>query len=346
MTAENAYILSSNDIRRIRAYVQQKYAAVSGEKRAEIVADAVKKILYKQLPDFEENVKRDLLQQLLRQCVAEERRLVQLSDIDELCSQLDQNEPSIAAALQSWRVKQSDQLGGSQSEERSVKRLSAEAGGKVIPLPSAVAYVKQQRRKQAFTYSILFASLVFGLLIYGWISSKASDEAEHIADRAAELQANVQAEASLSSLNELPAALRYAKVNTEKLKQYLVNKSSLLADEPYFSAILQTAKDFDIHPALLFAITGQEQGFVPKAHKRAVEIANNPFNVFHSWKDYNTNITESSQIAARTINRLSKERPEHIDAFTWINREYAEDKKWADGVRSIYGAIIQFITNE
>ena len=85
------------------------------------------------------------------------------------------------------------------------------------------------------------------------------------------------------------------------------------------------AKEKDIHPLFLFAITGQEQAFVPRTHKLAKQIANNPFNVYYSWKEYNTTIEQSARIAANTINRLSEDRPYNIDAITWINREYAED---------------------
>src|SRR5690606_7833302 len=124
---------------------------------------------------------------------------------------------------------------------------------------------------------------------------------------------------------------------------YLESKSSVLADQPYFDAIISAAEDFDLHPVLLFAITGQEQGFVPKTNKQHKEIANNPFNVFHSWQDFNTNIEQSAEIAARTVFNLSKDRPDDVDPFTWINRKYAEDPKWSDGVRSIFATIVHYL---
>jgi hypothetical protein len=123
----------------------------------------------------------------------------------------------------------------------------------------------------------------------------------------------------------------------------LTSRNSLLADEPYFTDIMMTAKEFDIHPALLFAITGQEQGFVPKNNKRAREIVNNPFNVYYSWQDFNTTTKESAQIAARTINRLSKDRPEGTEPLVWINRQYAEDPNWSTGVSSIFRSIISHL---
>lgn len=135
--------------------------------------------------------------------------------------------------------------------------------------------------------------------------------------------------------NHLPVELRYKAVDTEKLRQFLNKRNSILSDEPYFSAIIQSAKRFNINPLLLFAITGQEQGFVPRNHQEASRIANNPFNVYRSWKEYNTNIQDSADIAAVTLLNLSKDRPETIDPIAWINRKYSEDNQWQTGVKQI-----------
>jgi len=130
--------------------------------------------------------------------------------------------------------------------------------------------------------------------------------------------------------------LRYTEVNMGVLRKWLSNKNSLLADEPYFSAIINAGKRNDINPLLLFSITGQEQSFVPRNKKNALRIANNPFNVYGSWIEYNTNINDSSDIAAKTIVRLCKNRPTAVDEIQWINRKYAQDKRWWIGVRRIF----------
>jgi hypothetical protein len=134
-------------------------------------------------------------------------------------------------------------------------------------------------------------------------------------------------------------------VDTNRLAEYLHSKNSLLAEAKYMEPIIAAAEEFGIDPLLLFAITGQEQAFVPRTHKKAKEIGNNPFNVFHSWEEYNTTITQSARIAARTIVNSSKNRPADIDPFTWINRRYAEDPLWADGVRSIWNAMSKRIAD-
>jgi hypothetical protein len=133
--------------------------------------------------------------------------------------------------------------------------------------------------------------------------------------------------------------LMYKDVNTTNLKDFLKTKNSLLAEEPYFSTILSVSKDFNLNPLIMFAITGQEQSFVPKNNDNAYKIANNPFNVFNSWKKYNTNIEDTTTIAARTLVNLSKNKPDNIDGITWINRKYSQDKNWSKAVRSIFKQI-------
>lgn len=132
--------------------------------------------------------------------------------------------------------------------------------------------------------------------------------------------------------NPLPRELRYTEIDQAKLRDWLNNRNSILADEPYFSTIINTAKEYNINPLLLIAITGKEQSFVPRNDKDAKKIANNPFNVYRSWQEYNTNIHDSTKIAAITIVNLSQNRPEAIDPIVWINRRYAEDKNWSKGV--------------
>lgn len=139
----------------------------------------------------------------------------------------------------------------------------------------------------------------------------------------------------------LPAEFRYTNINETKLKNYLESWQSILIYEPYFSTIIAVSKNMDVHPLLMFAVLGQEQGFVPKNSKYATKIANNPFNVFGSWQKYNTNIKDSSEIAARTLINLSKNKPENEDLIKWINLRggqggYAEDENWWVGVKSMF----------
>lgn len=139
--------------------------------------------------------------------------------------------------------------------------------------------------------------------------------------------------------NGLPEELRYIEIDKDLLRGWLNNRNSILAEEPYLSSIIDTAKQYDINPLFMIAITGQEQGFVPKSQENALKIANNPFNVYESWIGYNTSIDDSSKIAAQTIINLSKGRPKEVHAIEWINEKYAEDKNWWIGVDKIFSQL-------
>lgn len=136
--------------------------------------------------------------------------------------------------------------------------------------------------------------------------------------------------------SELHPEFRYKEINQEALKKWLHNRHSILANEPYFSDIIHTSQAFNINPLLLFAITGQEQNFVPTQNKNAKKIVNNPFNVYGSWEIYNTSLEETSKIAARTLIHLGKGCPEDEDQVKWINRKYAEDPNWYKGVNYFF----------
>jgi hypothetical protein len=167
------------------------------------------------------------------------------------------------------------------------------------------------------------------------LNESALIDSYHIKKSTVNLNATIPMKIPL--LNEhLPDYLMYKTVNVSNLKDFLKSRNSLLVEEPYLSTIIAVSKDFNLNPLVMFAITGQEQSFVPKNSESAYEIANNPFNVFNSWKKYNTNIEDTSKIAARTIVNLCKNRPANMDAFTWVNRKYSEDQDWSKAVRSIF----------
>jgi len=134
----------------------------------------------------------------------------------------------------------------------------------------------------------------------------------------------------------LPEYLQYKTINLDILTQWLKEKNSILAQEEYFTSIHNISKEYNINPLLMFAITGQEQAFVPNTNVDASDMANNPFNVFGSWEAYNTDIDDAARIAAKTIINLSKDCPPDEDPIKWINRKYAEDQNWHIGVTKIY----------
>lgn len=140
---------------------------------------------------------------------------------------------------------------------------------------------------------------------------------------------------------KMPVGMRFRPIDNEALRDYLRTRNSMLAETPYFDYVMETAGRFDIHPLLLFAIAGQEQGFVPRDHPMASRMINNPYNVFGSWERYNTNLSDATEIAARTLINLSQDCPEGMSIFQWINRRYAEDDRWHVGVTQIFDKLQQ-----
>lgn len=140
-----------------------------------------------------------------------------------------------------------------------------------------------------------------------------------------------------------PSYLAFEPINKERLKGYLKRKNSLLADEPYFSTIIEACAKENIHPLLLFSIAGQEQGFVKRGTENSALIINNPFNVYHSWSEYNTDIKDSSRIAAITIRNALVKRPKGENAFRWLNKTYAEDQNWWKGAERIFIDIEEYL---
>lgn len=140
----------------------------------------------------------------------------------------------------------------------------------------------------------------------------------------------------------IPSYLYYHAVDKASLQNYLRSRNSILAEAPYFEGILKVSEEYDIHPLLMFAITGQEQGYVNKDNPNHLKIANNPFNVYTSWRKYNTDIEDSTSIAAGTVVTILRNRPERENPFKWINQRYAEDKNWARGVEMIFNFLMQY----
>ncbi|WP_434297889.1 hypothetical protein [Clostridium sporogenes] len=188
----------------------------------------------------------------------------------------------------------------------------------------------------AFALTILFISLISIYLLNINTSIKTNSKNIIVYENK-----NVKTKKNnlLDKNENLPQYVKYKTLNNKKLKEYLYTKNSLLADEPYFSSIILSAEEFDINPLILFAITGQEQGFVPKNNKSAKKIANNPFNVFHSWEEYNSDIKDSSRIAGRTVFNLLNTMPKGQDPFKWVNNTYAEDVTWWKGVKSLFNEL-------
>lgn len=363
------------DIHVIRRYVQTKYAPLPRSRQAEIVADAIRGALERRLPNMEPPMKARIAGELIRRCVVQERREVALDDVLEACASVGLDEAVDLESLERWAEDYSPP--GAWSRERIESMLR---GRSATALPSGLAdsagaleltvspedagsassspawrggadgasleqAAPDRRRLPALSRHVAWIALALSLAAGGTVGLLAQ---QRTGGEAAPIPAAPYADAVPAEKKDvgMPDRLRYDDIDAKAVKAYLRSRDSLLADEPYFGAIVASAREFDVNPLLLFAITGQEQGFVPRTGKQSRQIVNNPFNVFHSWQEYNTDIADSSEIAARTIARRIAKRPEGHEPFEWLNLTYAEDPAWSEGVRSIFDKLATLSSSE
>ena len=145
-------------------------------------------------------------------------------------------------------------------------------------------------------------------------------------------------------------ALHFEPVPTERIVDFYASRGSQLATREAATAILAAAWRHDVHPAVLIAITGQEQSFVPLGDDP--RIALNPFNVYGCWCDTDIPLEESAQVAAATVaTRLQclPERP-RSNLIVWINSKanpcvrehgvYAVHRGWGPGVAKLFRDVV------
>lgn len=359
---ENAALLTPADVRVIRRYVHAKYASLPGGKRADIVATAVRQTVNRRLPELPADVKDRIADRLIRQCLVGERRAIEPKDVLDACASVALPDPAMEALIVDPVLRwMQERAPGQWSGERLAARLygrqkpqgagedgsfAAElaAAGEVTGEAGHYADAARDGRRPfsaaavpKLAWAAAVALLVGGLTAAAWLGEE--DAAKPLPPPDPVATVEVRELQAPSPDVGMPEWLRYQEFDAAAVIAYLQGRDSLLADEPYFSAIVDSARQHDVHPLLLFAITGQEQGFVPKTAKQAKRIANNPFNVFHSWEEFNTNIGQSADIAARTVSRQGSKRPEGFEPFEWLNETYAEDPNWANGVRLIFAKL-------
>lgn len=215
-----------------------------------------------------------------------------------------------------------------------------------IALKDYVIINYQMRQKRQFATLLMVMVMITGMLV-GFKAirpNKIAQEDTLPIDYLLNLPVDMRtldtqlSDASMTT-NQMDLYFMYKEINQVALRAWLSEKDSLLAEEPYFTTIFNVAKDYNVNPLLLFAITGQEQAFVPKSNAHSSLIINNPFNVYQSWEAYNTDLEDATRIASNTIVKLSKNCPDDTDLIQWINRRYAEDTNWHIGVSSIFSEL-------
>lgn len=322
-------VLSSQDINRLRTYIKNKYPHLDAKQQADILINSIRKIIDGCLKLIPVDKQSEIREDLLKNTLILKNESILLSDIFTTITSTYKEEPNALHITLDWV-----NLHLNQPIDKEDLLLYFPSIIDPITDNVEVCSDKQDTLKPHFQLSppkILFYTLPLIMLLLFFVNHYYSSHVE-----AKEENIIVEIETPKVNHPHLPYYFTYKDINESKLKSYLKSRDSLLEEDPYFSSIINTAKEFDLNPLVLFAIAGHEQGFVPKSNPLSSKIINNPFNVFVSWEDYNTDIVDSSQIAARTVINLSKDRPDEIDPFQWINRKYAEDENWWKGVRSIF----------
>ncbi|SCY43102.1 glucosaminidase domain-containing protein [Alkaliphilus peptidifermentans] len=348
-------IILKDDIIKLRQYIHKKYPHYDNHKRALVLGNAIRSIVDKNLSGFPRQYRSSIRERLLSQSLLTGQEGIFLYDVLQTTLSMDIEEDSFFDEVSTWvNSHVTTPIDSHTIKEYHFKKLQAhtyeinplfDSNTSILISNTDAIYCKEiapspvaddstaidPSSKHTLRYVL---ALFFSLIIIGQLTipmPKADEPSPLI----------IIEEPITYVYSHLPAHFYYKEIDTTKLKLYLNTRDSLLAEEPYFSAIIEVSKEFQLNALILFAIAGHEQGFVPKNHPSAEKIANNPFNVFNSWQSYNTDIYDTSAIAARTIINLSKDRPEEIEPFKWINRRYAEDENWWIGVTSIYNRLEQ-----
>lgn len=358
---KNKKLINRNDILTMKNYIDKKYVNDTDNKRADMLSKTIHHILDTNLSPFDEPEKNRIKFSTLKNTLFKNKDSIFMYDLFKSCVSNINKEQNSNKELLNWvnlnvknKVNENslkNYIKNNMKESTSVKNKTIVKKAEIKHDDKIMSPYKNYVEEKHVVSCILnlFKSkkviLSLGLVcifIIGMLSHTAAGK-NIINDSIYSTYYTQKGNIYLDGLdkidnsqNNLPDYIKYRRIREGKLKAFLTKRNSLLAKEPYFSTILNTAKQFNVNPLLLFAITGQEQGFVPQSEKDANKIANNPFNVFHSWQEYNTNIDDSSKIAARTVINLSQDRPKNVDPFLWIGKRYAEDKNWGYGVQAIF----------
>lgn len=335
---KKADIISTTQIYQLQTTIKTKYPTHSKEERARIFAKNVHQVIDHILSPFSPPHQQDIKKNLLMEVIKKEEFCISVYDVCKTCIDLKLAQGETLNTFTTWlNHHYSGKLTPYEVASLSDSIISPSVTEE--PLSKDVPYVPvKSLRFSHWFYGLIFMLLISSTSLIGYHFFLSQEiilpliQLETSSLETIELPLSVTV---LEKANHLQKHLQYKEVNKNALQAWLQDRNSLLSEDPYFNQIIATAKDFNINPLLLFAITGQEQGFVPKHHTNALEIASNPFNVYGSWKTYNTSIEDSSRIAARTIINLSKGCPEDADPILWLNQNYAEDPNWYKGVTAL-----------
>lgn len=366
-------VIDEKDIINFKNYIYKKYPQNTSVQNAKILSDTIHQIIDIKLEGLPQDSKISIKDATLKNTLGNNKKLITLYDIFDSCVIDEALEDKFIKHLINWvsiHTKntidinkfnfylQSKTLKNEELNNQLEKNIDIESEEICVDSILSLNDLNSKSKKSVvldflanlnnlkFYRSTALISALIAAIFLGAINNGVylKIKKAQMKDEVYISKSNKICQTTVSYPNShLPEYMRYRTINEEKLKSFLDKHNSILSKEPYFSTIFSVAKEFNLNPIVLFSITGQEQSFVPKNIHNAAKIANNPFNVYHSWEEYNTNIKDTSSIAARTVINLSKDMPKNADPFLWIGKDYAEDKEWGKGVEAIFKELSEYV---
>ncbi|KAB3531101.1 hypothetical protein [Alkaliphilus serpentinus] len=340
-------ILNKRDINSLNLFIKEKYPHYNPGKRAKVLANTIHKLINESLSTYPEKCRSQIVKKILQGGFLSRPEGISMYDIFEASLNLIESDPQLIDSFYTWtnshlnkpiNIDTFKNYTMHKNEDLTIGK-EEEFAEKIVDLGEEISSIddKDLGRDMKKLMAINKVSVGCILLILMSVFTVFLHKSKVNKALAEDFASSIHVEMMTSSIHpHLPHYFHYRSINVDGLIGYLNQRNSILADEPYFSSVMNVAKEFHLNPLVLFAIAGHEQGFVPRNHPQALKIANNPYNVYNSWQTYNTDIIDSTRIAARTVINSSVDRPEGKDPFQWINRRYAEDQNWWRGVSSIF----------
>ncbi len=320
---KNAIILSCQDVRLLKIQIKEKYRLYSTQDRAAFLSRSIHDILDRHLSGIPKEDAEKIKKKLLSDTFISEEK--DLSKFDILLSifSLPHTESDAMQLALKWLSKNENII---VSEDQLENIINSDETKSAQPI-----HLSKKLRLSVLLTASLLALILLGGKGLNTPHKETSNLILH--DKLQIIDSAITHPIITSKINPFP----YQRINTLALKNYLINeRQALIGESPYFNQIMIKAQYNDIDPLLLFAIIGQEQGFVPKDSEYSSTIINNPFNVFYSWENYNTTLEDSTQIAINTIKKSLQNHQTQDNVFIHLNQTYAEDQNWSQGVELIY----------
>lgn len=340
-------ILTSEDIKKIKAHLENNYQHCSSSDRAKLFSKKITRIVDSNLTEVDDTKRPAIKSNLIKTLIGSEEQQLNNKHLFDEISQYDDHH------WQTWvETKYGDVIKKQDLEKylKQKKRSAAFIKYKALLSKSLgdfrayTSIIPSKLKLILLLVSILIPTTVYGALnLFDHSTQEVNplsfQEFSRISMTESLLVDHLAENTHLGTAYDVqgfPHIFSYKAINTAHLETYLFSRNSKLLEDGYLDQLVTISQSEDVCPILLISIIGQEQGFIPIDNQYASEIINNPYNVFGSWQDYNTTFTESTKIAAVSVKNILSSRPVGEDPFLWLNATYAEDPEWHKGVKFFF----------